>query len=105
MQLTLLYVPCPTAAVAQTLVHGLLTDRLIACGNVVAADSMYVWSGDVATESEWIAVMKTTQGLADSVSASIAAHHPYSVPCIGRVPMTVNAEYGAWVVSQCGDAG
>jgi periplasmic divalent cation tolerance protein len=103
MDLVLFYVPCPSAAVAQALVRSLVLVRLIACGNVVAADSVYMWSGTIAEESEWVAVMKTTEALADLVSASIAEHHPYSVPCIGRIVMTVNAEYGAWVANQCGD--
>lgn len=101
MNIVLMYVPCPSQSVAQTLVKMLLDEKLVACGNCIEAQSLYHWAGALVTESEWVLLLKTREALADAVAAHVTEHHPYTVPCIGRVSMRVNAAYGDWVAQQC----
>lgn len=96
----MIYVPYADKESASTAVQALLTDKLIACGNVISSASMYVWNGALQNDNEWIAVMKTSLPMVDRVVASISESHPYEVPAILRWEVDANETYAAWVQSQ-----
>lgn len=99
----MLYVPFPSKVAAEDAVKTLLIAKLIACGNVVPSDSMYVWQGIMTTNGEWIAIMKTTLAATDAASLKIAEIHSYEVPAILHWQVHTNEAYGRWVMEQVVD--
>jgi periplasmic divalent cation tolerance protein len=85
---------------------GIITDlvdqRLIACGQVIGPiSSTFFWEGSVQREDEWLALLKTGEGVVADLVARLAELHSYDVPEIlvtevvgGHVP------YLDWVVEQ-----
>ena len=69
---------------ADDIAHALVTERLAACVNRVACDSVYRWEGDVHYDEEVILLAKTTDNRYDELEARVAELHPYDVPCVER---------------------
>lgn len=79
----LLYTTWPDAARAEAAAETLLAEGLIACANILGqARSIFRWGGDVQREVETIALFKTSQALAETVTARLAELHPYDEPAI-----------------------
>lgn len=89
----------PDRARAEKIVDQLVQERLIACGNIsVAVSSIYRWQGAVARDDEVLVIMKTTEPLAARVVARVRELHPYEVPEVLFLPVTVGYEaYIQWV--------
>jgi periplasmic divalent cation tolerance protein len=87
------------AAAAERLVHTLLEDGLIACGNLLPAmTSIYRWKGSIERAGEVLVILKTRSSLADPLFARIAELHPYEVPELVALPVAkVSHAYSAWV--------
>jgi len=100
MDLVILYVPCPDRETAVNLVSILLREKLIACGNVHQAESLYEWKGDMVKEDEWIAVMKTLDQCIGKAETKIISEHPYEVPGIIRWSAKCNEAYHLWLKHQ-----
>jgi periplasmic divalent cation tolerance protein len=82
-------------ALAQTL----LSERLVACVNVLPAMlSHYRWQGAVETAAEHQLILKTTMGCVERVRERLAALHPYEVPEFLVMAATAGSEgYLAWL--------
>lgn len=100
MVIEIFYVPCPDAASASGLVSQLISSKLIACGNVISSESMFMWEGALSPENEYIAVMKSIPGLAGKIESEIRKTHPYSIPAILHWTAGCNADYYDWLLSQ-----
>ncbi len=99
--LVMLYVPCGSETEATGIGSRLLSERLIACANVYASRSLYVWNGEMADEQEMVLVCKTLASRAAEAAALIEQIHSYDVPCILRiVPAHANGEYYRWVSAE-----
>ncbi|HEX8229582.1 MAG TPA: divalent-cation tolerance protein CutA [Chloroflexia bacterium] len=99
--LVMLYVPCGSANEATSLVSLLLSQRLIACANIYASRSLYMWNGEVADEQEMVLVCKTLASRAVEAAGVIEQKHSYDVPCVLRVvPAEANVEYYRWVAAE-----
>lgn len=83
-------------------VRGLVEDRLIACGNIVASvRSVYRWQGAVHDDPEDLIVMETRSDDIDATIAAIQERHPYDVPKILAIaPDAVLPAYASWVMAQ-----
>lgn len=103
--IAVLYVPCPSRAVALTLTRQLLAARLIGCANVIGSDSRYVWKGARVSQREFILLAKTTPAKAAAARRWIARHHPYQVPLVGRLSLEANAAYARWLGHAVGAVG
>ncbi len=77
----------------------LVEDRLVACGQVVAAvRSTYRWKGAVEEATEARVALHTRVELVDAVVERAAREHPYDVPCVLALPVLGgNPDYLAWV--------
>lgn len=95
----LLLMTCPQDQVA-TILETLLTERLIACGNVIAGvASRYWWQGALCSDSEALVVMETASSRVEAAMQRIAALHPYQVPKIlAFAPALGHAGYVDWVI-------
>ena len=85
--------------VARTLVHGLVGDRLIACGTIFGpARSIYRWEGQVIEDDETVIIMKTPSDRWEALRAAIQDRHPYEVPELLALPVWDGLDaYLRWV--------
>ncbi|MGH7606592.1 MAG: divalent-cation tolerance protein CutA [Gemmatimonadales bacterium] len=100
-------ITAPSADVAETLVRTLVHERLAACGNVVAGvTSIYRWRDTVHTESEVLAILKTTAECVPALLSRAPELHPYDVPEVLVLPVAAgHAAYLAWVRASSGGVG
>ena len=94
----------PDAGVGRRLARALLTERLIACANVVpGVTSLYRWEGEVREDDECLLVMKTRSALVPRLVARIPELHPYELPEVLalRVDEGLPA-YCRWVTDETG---
>lgn len=94
----------PGMEAAETVVGGLLDERLVACGNVLpGAVSLYRWKGEVHRDEEAVVVLKTLRRLVPRVLERAGALHPYEVPELLVQEVADGAPaYLEWVARECG---
>ena len=89
---------------AERIGRQVVEERLAACINILGpCRSIYRWRGAVETADEAAAILKTTDAMADSLIARIAALHSYAVPCIAVWPIEkLLMSYAEWVEDSAG---
>lgn len=89
---------------AQAIAQHLVQKKLVACAQISAIKSFYVWSGVVQQAPEWRVLLKTTDRQYDAVEAAIRELHPYELPAIYAMAVErADADYAEWV--QCASSG
>lgn len=98
-EVRIVFVTGPEAGTLETLGRSLVEERLAACVNVIpGVSSVYRWKGEVQTDSEAIAMIKTTEDRVMSLRERITDLHPYDVPEFLTVSVTEGSEaYLNWV--------
>lgn len=98
----IVWVTCPTEAVAHQLAQGLVTHRLVACAQVGAPiTSYYRWEQALQQDTEWPLVLKTTASRFEDLQQWLTTHHPYTVPQVVAVSAAASLPaYAQWVVEQ-----
>lgn len=92
-----------SAQAAQKLADALVTERLVACCNVMKVDSTFVWKEALCREPEWLIVMKTRREMLESLTARMRTLHPYECPELVALPVEAGyAGYLAWVRGNTG---
>lgn len=89
----------PDGEAAKTLAAALIEQRVAACVNILApATSVYRWDGAVHTDTETPMLIKTTRAHYPMLEKAIRAGHPYELPEIIAVPVTLGLPaYLDWV--------
>jgi periplasmic divalent cation tolerance protein len=84
---------------AQKLVETLVTERLVACGNVVGPmHSTYTWKGALCRDAEHLIVMKTRRELLETLLGRMRQLHPYECPEFLALPVEAGfAGYLDWL--------
>lgn len=83
---------------AGTIARALLEQKLAACVQISAIDSIYTWDGEVQESSEFRLLAKTTDERYPAVEAAIRRLHTYDLPAIVGFPLTrAYAPYADWV--------
>lgn len=84
------------------LARTLVEERLVACGQLVAAiRSVYRWEGAVHDEPEARVALHTRRSLVDAVVARAVELHGYDVPCVLALPVVGgNAGYLRWIAQE-----
>jgi periplasmic divalent cation tolerance protein len=96
--ITFIYVPCGTEGEAATIAARLVSEGLIACGNIHASRSIYMWQGKPVDETEYVLLAKTTKSLSSAAEKRIQEMHSYEIPCvIAFSPDSVNRAYEVWL--------
>ena len=87
-----------SADAAQSLADQLVTERLVACCNVLEVRSTYVWKDAVCRDPEFMIVMKTRRELLERLTARLRELHPYECPELIALPVEAGyAGYLSWV--------
>ena len=89
----------PDRATADRIVDQLVQERLIACGNLSSdVASIYRWQGAIERAAEILVIMKTTAARAGQVTERVRELHPYDVPEVLFLPVSIgNDAYMQWV--------
>ncbi len=84
---------------ALRVIQTLISERLIACGNIVEnMTAVYSWKGKIEQANEVIVFMKTKSKHYGTVENRIKELHAYEVPCIFKMGMEeVFAPYANWI--------
>jgi periplasmic divalent cation tolerance protein len=78
----MLYVTTASKDEALRIGRTLVTERLVACANVLPGmQSIYRWQGAVEEAEETVLIAKTRKDLAEAAIARIEVLHSYNVPC------------------------
>jgi periplasmic divalent cation tolerance protein len=81
----------------------LLEQQLVACCQISAIESLYVWGGDIRQEPEFRLLLKTRVRCYPAVEALIRSQHSYALPAIAAVAIDrAEGAFAAWLEQQCG---
>ncbi|MCC0808770.1 divalent-cation tolerance protein CutA [Methylobacterium sp. W2] len=100
----LVYTTFPDAETALAIGEELVRARLAACVNVLPGmRSVYAWKGAVERGEEVVAILKTREGLADSLAVALKQRHPYETPIILRLATSgADADTASWILAETG---
>jgi periplasmic divalent cation tolerance protein len=92
----------PDATVARQIGTLLLEMQLAACISFQeGAQSLYRWKGQIESDEEVIASIKTSSVHIKRLAETIRQHHPYEVPEIIGLPITeISPAYGDWLLGE-----
>ena len=91
---------------ARELIRGLVEDRVIACGTMVGATSIFRWEGVVSEESETLVFLKTRRERWHDLETAVKRRHPYDVPELLALPVEVGLDaYLSWINRETSDGG
>ena len=84
---------------ASEIAKKLVSDRLVACVNIIPGiQSIYWWNDAVQSEQEVLMVMKTEKSKYQDVESAIKSLHSYEVPEIISLPLENGFEgYLKWI--------
>lgn len=94
----------PDAETANRIAQTLVTEKFVACANLVpAVHSIYRWKDKIETAGEVIVFFKTTQDRQAAFQEKLQSLHPYEVPEIICVNIdTGSRDYLRWIIENCG---
>jgi len=86
---------------AEKITRNLLTQKWIACANIVGpVSSLFWWKEKINQDNEFLVLMKTRSNLFEKLAATIKQMHSYEVPEIIAVPITKGEQsYMNWLRS------
>lgn len=94
----LIHTTTPTRDEALRLARELVEQHLVACAQISAIESVYLWAGNLQQEPECRLLLKTSDDKWPEVERFIQERHSYEVPAIFAVPVTQASEgYANWV--------
>lgn len=97
----IIYIPCKDKAEAKKISKSLLEQKLIACANLLDAESMYRWEGKITEDTECIIFAKTKKENYEKVKDAVKELHSYDCPCIAAINIAeINPEYKKWLAGQ-----
>ncbi|HEY4366385.1 MAG TPA: divalent-cation tolerance protein CutA [Steroidobacteraceae bacterium] len=90
---------CPDETVAQRIAATLVSEKLAACVNRMAAvRSTYIWDGRLQEDAEILLMMKTTADRVAALESRLKELHPYEIPELLTVSVAGgNERYLEWV--------
>ena len=103
----LVVVTAPDEPVAAKLCRTLVSERLVACGNIVpAVRSIYRWEGRLEDEPEFLLLLKTVKSKVPDLLRRVPELHPYEVPEVLVLGIEAGHQpYLDWVAREIGSGG
>jgi periplasmic divalent cation tolerance protein len=99
MSYLIVLMTAPNREEAVKIVHTLLEEKLIACGNIVdSVSSFFWWKGKIEEEKEVLVIMKSNEKLFKKLSKRVMELHSYDVPEILALPIVDgSSSYLEWL--------
>jgi periplasmic divalent cation tolerance protein len=90
---------CPDETSARRIADHLVSNQLAACVNIVPGlTSVYVWQGKTEHSAELLLIIKTRSELFSRLETAVRELHPYELPEIIAVPVTMGSTpYLDWI--------
>ncbi|KAI3685770.1 hypothetical protein L6452_35028 [Arctium lappa] len=83
------YVTVPNKDAGKKLAGSIVKEKLAACVNrVPGIESVYLWQGEIQTDSEELLIIKTRESLLDALTEHVKANHEYEVAEVIALPIT-----------------
>ncbi|MCP5140889.1 MAG: divalent-cation tolerance protein CutA [Chromatiales bacterium] len=100
----IVYCTCPNHETARRIAALAVDAGVAACVNVLPGiTSFYRWKGKLQQDEETLLLIKTRQTVYPKLEALVQQHHPYELPELVAVPITVGLPgYLAWIVQATG---
>jgi periplasmic divalent cation tolerance protein len=96
----LVFVTCPSLAVARKIARAVVQKRLAACVNIVRSpvESFYTWKGKLEQAREYLLVIKTTTKRLAELEREVHRLHSYDLPEFIVLPIIAGSRrYLAWL--------
>ena len=89
----------PDRECAEQIAEALVAEQLAACVNIIPGiASVYRWKGGMEKDEELLLLIKTSQGMYESLEQRIRALHPYELPEIIAVSIQAGQkDYIKWI--------
>ncbi len=89
---------------AKKISEKLLSEKLIACANIVKGiESLFWWEGKIDHANETLLVLKTKRSLFKKLEKTVKSVHSYSTPEIIALPIIQgNRDYLRWISDSVG---
>lgn len=101
MSFIFVYITNPSKQEARRIAMHLIKKKLIACVNIYEnVTSICPWKGKIADETECVLIAKTITKNFEKVKAEVEKIHPYTIPCIVKIPVSSNKKYFDWLKSE-----
>ena len=94
------FITCPTRALARRIARAVVQTRLAACVNIVHSpvESFYIWKGKLEKAREYLLIMKTTAKRLAALENEVKRLHSYDVPEFIALPISQGSkEYFSWL--------
>jgi periplasmic divalent cation tolerance protein len=108
MDCVTLYSTWPDRASAENAARALVTERMIACANILAgATSVFRWNDEVMQADEIVMFAKTCAERADAAKDALIRLHPYELPCVVALPLdqeNSSSAFLSWIESETAPA-
>jgi periplasmic divalent cation tolerance protein len=104
MSIQIVHCSCPDAALASEIAKTLVREHLAACASTVpGVVSTYRWNGEICVDDEVLLLIKTTSAGFEALRRRLLELHPYELPEIIAVDVSVAHDgYADWVESRVG---
>lgn len=100
-ELLLVWTSVASRADADRLALSVVGQRLAACAQLSAIDSVYRWQGALQAEGEFRILFKTTAARWPALEQALRAEHPYELPAIVAVPCAgALPAFADWVAAE-----
>ncbi|MBX3699074.1 MAG: divalent-cation tolerance protein CutA [Dokdonella sp.] len=104
MSILIVHCSCAADGSAAAIAATLVEERLAACVSVLPGmRSTFRWRGETHVDEEVLMLIKTTRDAYPALAARLLELHPYELPEIIAVDVSVaHAPYAEWVAHQVG---
>ncbi|CAO1425391.1 unnamed protein product [Diamesa serratosioi] len=93
------FVTAPDEETAKKIAHGLVSNKLAACVNIIPKiTSIYEWEGKINEDTEVMLMIKTRSTKVDELTKYVTDNHPYDVAEVISLPIeNGNPPYLDWI--------
>lgn len=97
-----IYTTWPNKRSALAAAKKLLSERLIACANVLGeTTSLYRWRGKLEQNSEVVMILKTRDRFFAQVERRVQTINPYETPCVVKIETPrANSAFADWIEAE-----
>lgn len=103
-EILFLYITCADLEEARRIGRALVEERLAACVNIRAHETIYRWEGRIEQGPEIGLLARTTRAAYPAVESRVRGLHSYTLPCIvAWSPDAGLTEYLEWIAHCVGE--